>query len=288
MASREAVGPRSGSRLARPPTRRRDALACEGQSLRTGLDEVAHSFEVDDQVAGHRPLLLPGEDAGEVLVAPQRPVGVVGVLRRASEALVVIRHELRQERVAGFHRREAAQTQLLHQAVLQRFVHPLDAPLRLRAVGADDVDVELGQRAPELRDAPGPAGCAVVVDAENAVLVAVERDRLAVALQVSAGRREVVETRTRPRRSAAPSSAPWRRRRKPAASTPVHAPRTKRARSRRSAPTRPGIRAGVAAGAPCAGSGLVWCSAMVGQSWWQAWGQGTVAVTGLVLAVVSL
>jgi len=27
---------------------------------------------------------------------------------------------------------------------------------------------------------------------------------------------------------------------------------------------------------------------MVGQSWWQAWGQGTVAVTGLVLAVVSL
>ena len=26
----------------------------------------------------------------------------------------------------------------------------------------------------------------------------------------------------------------------------------------------------------------------MGQSWWQAWGQGTVAVTGLVLAVVSL
>src|SRR5712691_627655 len=61
------------------------------------------------------------------------------------------------------------------------------------AVGADDVDVELGQRAPELRDAPGPTGCAVVVDAENAVLVAVERDRLAVALQVRARRREVVE-----------------------------------------------------------------------------------------------
>jgi hypothetical protein len=40
---------------------------------------------------------------------------------------------------------------------------------------------------------PGPTGCAVVVDAENAVLVAVERDRLAVALQVRAGRREVVE-----------------------------------------------------------------------------------------------
>jgi hypothetical protein len=38
-----------------------------------------------------------------------------------------------------------------------------------------------------------PTGCAVVVDAENAVLVAVERDRLAVALQVRAGRREVVE-----------------------------------------------------------------------------------------------
>jgi hypothetical protein len=106
-------------------------------------------------------------------------VGVVGVLRRAPEAPVVVLDELRQERVAGFHRRDATQTQLLHQPVLQRLVHPLDAALRLRAVGADDVDVELGQRAPELRDAPGPTGCAVVVDAENAVLVTVERDRLA-------------------------------------------------------------------------------------------------------------
>ena len=153
----------------------------ERQSLRTWLDQIAHSLEVDDQVAGHRSLLLPSEDAGEVLVAPQRPVGVVRVFRRAPEAPVVVLHELRQERVASFHRREAAQTQLLDQAVLQRLVHPLDAALRLWAVGADDVDVELGQRAPELRDASGPTGRTVVVDAENAVLIAVERDRLAVA-----------------------------------------------------------------------------------------------------------
>src|SRR6267143_5654299 len=51
--------------------------------LGTWLDEIAHSLEVDDQIARHRPLLLPGEDAGEVLVAPQRPVGVVGLFRRA-------------------------------------------------------------------------------------------------------------------------------------------------------------------------------------------------------------
>src|SRR5712692_8107717 len=84
-----------------------DALAREGQRLGAWLDEIAHSLEVDDQVAGHRPLLLPGEDAGEVLVVPQRTVGVVSVLRRASEAEVVVLDELRQERVAGFHRRDA-------------------------------------------------------------------------------------------------------------------------------------------------------------------------------------
>src|SRR6266478_3694057 len=172
-----------------------DALAPEGQSLGTWLDQIGDSLEVDDQVAGHRPLLLPAEDAGEVLVAAQRPVGVVGVLRRASETLVVVRHELRQERIPGFHRRDAAQAQFLDQPVLQRLVHPLDAALCLRRIRADDVDVELGQGAPELRDAPGPARRALVVHAEDAVLVAVEGHRLAVARKIPAGRREVVERR---------------------------------------------------------------------------------------------
>jgi hypothetical protein len=65
----------------------RYALAREGQSLGTWLDEIAHSLEVDDQVAGHPPLLLPGEDAGEVLVGPQRPVGGYAKQQRAGISL---------------------------------------------------------------------------------------------------------------------------------------------------------------------------------------------------------
>src|SRR5258708_37981997 len=78
---------------------------------------------------------------------------------------------------------------------LERLVHPLDAALRLRRVRADDVDVELGQGAAKLRDALGPTRRAIVVDPEDAVLVAVEGHRLAVALEVRVGRGEVVERR---------------------------------------------------------------------------------------------
>jgi len=65
--------PRSGARLPRHPTGRRGRVCPRRAGSRTWLDEIAHSLEVDDQIARHRPLLLPGEDAGEVLVAPQRP-----------------------------------------------------------------------------------------------------------------------------------------------------------------------------------------------------------------------
>src|SRR5260370_9930652 len=58
---------------------------------------------------------------------------------------------------------------------------------------ADDLDVELGQGAPELRHTAGPARRALVVHAEDAVLVAVEGHRLAVSPEIPAGRREVVE-----------------------------------------------------------------------------------------------
>ena len=109
------------------------------------------------------------------------------------EAAVVVGHENREQGVAGVDVVGAGQAQLLHQPVLQRLVHPLDAALRLRGVGADDVDVELGQGAAKLRHTPGPAPRALVVHAEDAVLVAVEGHRLAVALKIRAGRGEVVE-----------------------------------------------------------------------------------------------
>jgi hypothetical protein len=74
-------------------------------------------------------------------------VRVVRVARRAPEPAVVVVRELGQGRVPVGHRGDAAQPELLHEPVLQRLVHVLDAALRLRRVRADDVDVELAERA---------------------------------------------------------------------------------------------------------------------------------------------
>jgi hypothetical protein len=68
----------------------------------------------------------------------------------------------------------------------------------LGRVGADDVDVKLGQGAGKLHHTSGPAGRALVVHSEDAVLVAVEGHGLAVALEIGAGRGEVVECRFAP------------------------------------------------------------------------------------------
>jgi hypothetical protein len=68
----------------------------------------------------------------------------------------------------------------------------LGQALRLRCVGAQNVDVERVQRAPELGQAL-TLDCPGAIDPKDAVLVAVERDRLAMRLEILAGRLEVVE-----------------------------------------------------------------------------------------------
>ena len=62
----------------------------------------------------------------------------------------------------------------------------------MRRVGAKNIDVERVQRAPELGHAVALDG-AGAVDPKDAVLVAVERYRFAMRLEILAGRREVVE-----------------------------------------------------------------------------------------------
>ena len=72
----------------------------------------------------------------------------------------------------------------------------LDASFRRRRIGADDVDVQAAEGAAELRDA-GPAVRLLPVVAEDPGFVAVQRDRLAMRLQIRAHRREVGECRFR-------------------------------------------------------------------------------------------
>src|ERR1700751_243264 len=71
-----------------------------------------------------------------------------------------------------------------------------DASLRLRAVGTDDVNVQRRQRATELGHSVA-AGSLLAVHPEDAMLVTVQRHRLAVLLQIGAGRPEVIKRRFR-------------------------------------------------------------------------------------------
>ena len=82
---------------------------------------------------------------------------------------------------------------LLDQPVLQGLVRALDPALGLARSGADDVDVERIQRAPELGHAVAAKGARLIIDPEDAVFVAVERNRLAPGFQIGAGRMEIGE-----------------------------------------------------------------------------------------------
>src|SRR5580693_4407956 len=121
---------------------------------------------------------------------------VFGVVRLLAEAGVAIGQETRQQLIAGGDRADPLKTQFLDQAILQGLVGALDAALRLRCVGAKNVDVEGVQRAPKLGHAVALDGPGAV-DPKDAVLVAVERDRFAMRLEILAGPLEVVEGRFR-------------------------------------------------------------------------------------------
>jgi putative transposase len=72
----------------------------------------------------------------------------------------------------------------------------VDPALCLRTVGADDVDVQIHQRAAKFCDAI-TANRVLGVHPENAVLVTVKGSWLAVCLQIGTGRPEVIERRLR-------------------------------------------------------------------------------------------
>jgi hypothetical protein len=89
---------------------------------------------------------------------------VLGIRRRLGKARVVIGHESGEQGVPRGQVARSGKPQLLDQAVLQGLVRPLNPTLRLARIGADNVDVESVERAPELGHAVA-ADRALVIDA---------------------------------------------------------------------------------------------------------------------------
>src|SRR5437762_10674047 len=106
---------------------------------------------------------------------------VLGIGRLTAEARVLDGDEPRHPCVGRGNRRYPRQPQLLDHPVLQCAKRAFDASLRLRAVGTDNVDVQRQQCATKLGYTVTP-GSFLAVHPEDAVLVAVERDRLAMLL----------------------------------------------------------------------------------------------------------
>ena len=94
---------------------------------------------------------LPAHGAIEVLVVGQRPVHVLRIAWRLAKTSIEILDKRRCIEVCRFDRIDIAQPQFLHQPILQRLVGAFYAAFGLRGVGADNVDVQLIKRAPELR-----------------------------------------------------------------------------------------------------------------------------------------
>src|SRR5438874_12435226 len=171
---------------------------------------------------------------------------VLGIVWLLAEAGVVIGQETRQQLIAGGNRTDPLKTQFLDQAILQGLVGALDAALRLRRVGAQNVDVEGVQRAPELGHAVALDGPGAI-DPKDAVLVAVERDRCHAPRDtrgsLGSSRRSIPS-----RRTSDASGGWWRRRYRRAACTADRGPRTTNARSRRAVRVHRGNRAASAVG----------------------------------------
>src|SRR4051794_31478016 len=81
---------------------------------------------------------------------------------RSGELAIVALKKARQKRIGGFTVADARQPQLLDQPVLQGRMSPLDASLGLARVGAQDLNIELRQRPPELGHAVASAASSLL------------------------------------------------------------------------------------------------------------------------------
>src|SRR6202171_5332150 len=127
--------------------------------------------------------------------------------RRLGETDIVGLNECRKKCVRSLNGADSCQPQLLHQPVLQRVMGPFHAALGLAGIGAQNLDVELRQGAPELGHAV-TAGGILPRYPKDRMLVRMECHRLAMALQITLQSLEIGK-RAQMGQSEAPSIGWW-------------------------------------------------------------------------------
>jgi len=127
-----------------------DFCIAQGVVWAAGLDLVDDVLELHGQVLGEGASFLVGQDDIQVIGFEQRPVSIMVAARCHRKTPVEIFPKFGQISITGFHVGDAAQAQFFHQAILQGLVGPLNASLGLRAVGTDNLDVQLLHRTSKL------------------------------------------------------------------------------------------------------------------------------------------
>ena len=163
-----------------------DVLTNESPVLRRIRDQIELAIIVQRQVLRHLAQFPPREDQIKVFIFSNGAVRVVAIPRHLAELCVVRGDERRHERVGGLDAGDALEPQLLDQAVLQRLVRSFDTTLGRRRIRADPVDIEFIERPAKLR-VPGTCGGIFLVHPKYTGFVAVERQRLAMSIDIFSG-----------------------------------------------------------------------------------------------------
>ena len=144
------------------------------------------------QVLGDIAFIAQAEDLGEpIRFNVQSAVQVVRLGGSPCKLGVIAFDEARKERIAIIHVGDACNAQFFDEPILQRPVRAFDTALCLARIGADDLDVQLGQGTPKL----GHAGHVFVGlrNAEHGVLVAIESNGATVFEQIAFQGLEIAE-----------------------------------------------------------------------------------------------
>ena len=128
-------------------------------------------MKLHGQVLGEQTRFLPGQDLIERIAGGEGTVCVMVTAWGDGETLIEVLDKFWLIRITCFPRRDAAQTQLLGQAILERLNRALDPAFCLRRVGADDLNVQLMHGASKLAHIV-LAAHRRLIDPEHAVSVA--------------------------------------------------------------------------------------------------------------------
>lgn len=171
----------------------RDPLARQRPRDRVRFQHEHDLVVLQCQIDRHRTLFLPGEGIVEIVMVGKRTMDITIIEWRLGKARIIRLHEDGQKCIAGLRWRRC------HIGASPSPAGPAawpwarsTRPLGLRGVGADDIDVQRMQSPAELRHAIA-GGRILPVDPEHAVLVGVERHRLAITLEVSTRRCKIIE-----------------------------------------------------------------------------------------------